>query len=224
MPEITSSKATLLTALNIGAIWGIIESTAGYCLHLIPISLGFIVWYPIAYYFLIKAYRDSGTLHAIPLTAAFAAAIKLIDLLLPGRIDKVINPAISIVLEGLAVYAVVRIILHIKTRIPVNKNLSVILAFSANSLWRIMFIIYLALLAPPWIKDVSVLSSTDLLLRFLVVDNIVSSLVAGLGVIAASRFFKNSYKHLTAKDKPQLAGVLIIIVLLAADIGLQILL
>lgn len=42
-----------------GAVWGIFEATVGYLLHLLPIRLGFLVWYPAAVFFMFTVYLKS---------------------------------------------------------------------------------------------------------------------------------------------------------------------
>jgi hypothetical protein len=38
----------MLAVLFYGGIWGVFEATVGYLLHLLPFSIGWLVWYPIA--------------------------------------------------------------------------------------------------------------------------------------------------------------------------------
>jgi hypothetical protein len=88
-----------------GAVWGIAEATIGYLLHMVPVNIGWLFWFPMAVYFMRKAYLQSGELYSIIYVSAISAGIKLLNLLMPARIDMVINPAVSILLEGAVVYA-----------------------------------------------------------------------------------------------------------------------
>lgn len=173
--------STAVPILVIGAAWGVFEATAGYFLHLLPISIGFLVWYPAAVFFLTASYRVTGKRHAILFTAMLASAIKLLNLLLPGPVDRVINPAVSILLEGMALFAAISA-LDGAGRIG---KLSVSMAM--NTAWRALYIGYLALLAPDTILGASVLKSGGELLRFFVIDNLASSIVIWFGLLLGER-------------------------------------
>ncbi|WP_105617459.1 hypothetical protein [Vallitalea okinawensis] len=87
-----------------GAIWGIVEASLGYVLHLIPIPISGLIMFPIATFILVKAYKATDSRAALIVIGFIAAAIKSIDLLLPGlSIFKTINPMFSIVLEAVVV-------------------------------------------------------------------------------------------------------------------------
>ena len=88
-----------------GAFWGILESTVGALMHLLPVRLGFLVWVPMAMGCMLGAYRATGKARAVLCAAAIAAAFKLTNLVFPIRADKVLNPAVSILLEGLSLAA-----------------------------------------------------------------------------------------------------------------------
>ena len=164
-----------------GAIWGIFEATVGYLLHLLPIRIGFLVWYPVAAFFLMTAYRTTGRKPAVLGVAVLAAAIKLLNLMLPGRIDRVINPAVSILLEGLAVFAAI----YAFERLKWTKNTAgmLLVSIGMNMMWRVLYLGYLAFLVPDWMREVSVLKSGGDLLRFLVVDQFCSSLIVFGGML-----------------------------------------
>lgn len=48
-----------------GAIWGILESTVGALMHLLPVRLGFLVWVPMAMGCMLGAYRATGKARAV---------------------------------------------------------------------------------------------------------------------------------------------------------------
>jgi hypothetical protein len=85
-----------------GSLWGLVEATLGHVLHRIPIpGIAGAVMFPIGVFFMIQAYRNSGKIPVIFLTALVAANIKLIDLFLPARSPlAAINPAIAILCES----------------------------------------------------------------------------------------------------------------------------
>ncbi|MPN09750.1 hypothetical protein SDC9_157042 [bioreactor metagenome] len=129
-----------------GAIWGIFEATAGYLLHLVSFGYSWLIWYPIACFFMANVYRKTGKLSSVFFIGLLCAAIKMLNLFLPGRIDKVINPAISIVFEAFAMVTVVfaaNRILDGKHKSPLVKAL---MALSMNTGWRLLFALYLLFL------------------------------------------------------------------------------
>jgi hypothetical protein len=88
-----------------GSLWGIWEATAGHVFHLIHVpGLPGFVMFPVAFYFMSRAFVRSGRYDSIFLTALVAAGIKLFDFFIPGQnIQAVVNPARAILLESLAV-------------------------------------------------------------------------------------------------------------------------
>lgn len=164
----------VITALGIGLLWGITEATVGTLLHLIPYPLGTYLWFPIAYGYLLWAATQTQTPSAVLLAAAVAAAVKLTGLFTATRIDYVLNPALSILLEALAMW----VILRLAERRPVTGWIRVMLV---NSLWRAG---YLAcqLVLPLWIKQLSPLSGWSAALRFGVIEwAITTAAVVSLG-------------------------------------------
>lgn len=164
-----------------GTIWGIFEATVGYLLHLLPLSIGWLVWYPMACFFLSCVYRNTNKIYSVLFVGILCAAIKMLNLFLPGRIDRVINPAFSIVFEALSLYAVIWVLnrhLAEKRRRPLVKALA---ALGMNTGWRALYVLYLFFLVPDWIREVSVISSMESFLKFFVKQNILTSLVVFLG-------------------------------------------
>ena len=98
----------LTAALFWGSLWGAAEATAGHILHLLRIpGLAGMVMFPLGVYFMAKAFKASGKIKIIGLSALFASAIKLIDLAAPlSSPEAVINPALAILCEALAVMGV----------------------------------------------------------------------------------------------------------------------
>jgi len=105
-------RSQFTIALSWGVLWGLSEATLGHSLHLLRIpGLAGFVMFPAGIFFMMKAYLDSKSLSIIFSTAVVAAAIKLLDLWLPGisALD-VLKPAIAIVCESLAIIALLSII------------------------------------------------------------------------------------------------------------------
>lgn len=210
--------ACMFPVVMLGAVWGIFEATVGYILHLLPIRIGFLVWYPVAVFFLIAAYRITGQKMATLVTAALAAVIKLLNLLLPGRADRVVNPAVSILFEGIAVFAAIYIFERIKTATGGRLLISVFM----NTLWRALFLLYLALLVPDWMREASVLKSGGSLLRFILIDNLCSSCIVFAGLLLAAKRKPGSFKLSIPKYlSNRFVRVSAAVLLLALNITLQ---
>lgn len=163
------------------AIWGIFEATVGYLLHLISFAYSWLIWYPAACFFMMNVYRKNGRISSVFFVALLSAAVKMLNLLLPGRIDKVINPAVSIVLEAIAMVAIVysaNYLLRGKNKGPFSKALMVL---GMNSTWRLLYALYLFFLVPEWIRDISVISSTAKFIPFFITQNLISSVIVFIG-------------------------------------------
>jgi len=149
----------------LGVAWGVFEATAGFLLHLLPFSIGAYVWFPAAYWFLSRAYHKTGRKRAVIFVALIAAGLKLLNLFSQVRIDYVINPAVSIVLEALAMILV-------PMRMPGGVRV-----FFVNTLWRVMYAAYAITLMPASMRSVSVVASGPDFVSFMVFENVLSSLV-----------------------------------------------
>lgn len=89
-----------------GSLWGLSEVTLGYALHYLMIPLAGFIMFPVGYYFLKQAYRQSGSIGAIFLAGFVTAGIKLANFYFPFILPiRIINPAIAIILETGAVLA-----------------------------------------------------------------------------------------------------------------------
>ena len=103
------SSRIFIIALFWGSLWGITEATLGHVLHMlrIPGLAGFVMM-PLGVFFMLKAFQTSGKPSGILLTSICAAGFKLSNLLFPG-IDPAaaFNPALAILAESLAVFAVI---------------------------------------------------------------------------------------------------------------------
>jgi len=150
-----------------GFVWGAFEATAGVVLHQLPVALGAYIWFPAAYFFMDRVYQKTGRKRAVVWTALLSASLKLLNLFSPIRPDYVINPAVSIILESLAMVLALK--LNLKLRI-----------LSVNTLWRLGYAFYVSVLASAWIREVSVVQSAAAYFTFFVKENLLSSLVCGI--------------------------------------------
>lgn len=158
-----------------GSIWGFSEATLGYLIHLaalpIPGLPGFLM-FPLAFFFMKKAYDASRETWAISCTALVAAAIKLTDLLLPGLPPIfVVNPAVAIILEGLAVSAVFH---YLKVA---GKKLAYPGVLAMPLLWRMVFLLDQYLISQFNLPAGLVTNGPVIALRFLLLESLVNSLL-----------------------------------------------
>lgn len=150
MPETRSGVVTLKnmsTVIFWGALWGLAEATLGHLLHIWALPVGWLIWFPLAFGLMGAVYRRTKQPLLVFLTAMVASAVKLIDFLMPVRLDYVINPAVSIVLEGLAVSVAYQLgLLH-------GANRSVFWQIAAVSfLWRVLYCGYLFLMPEMFLR------------------------------------------------------------------------
>lgn len=154
-----------------GAVWGILEATLGYLIHLTNMS-STIILCPLAFFFMNQAYKSTEKISSIFFISIISASIKLLDLFTNIRIDKVINPAISILLEG----AVFSIMIYIFQKNELKKGTKIISVFVMNTLWRMAYCVYL-FFSPRFIYEYSILISTQKIFDFLIIKNIETSIV-----------------------------------------------
>ncbi|MBC8535816.1 hypothetical protein [Feifania hominis] len=176
---------TLFHVLFWGSLWGITEATVGYALHLLPAGIGWVFWYPIAFAFLSLAYHFSRSDSAVMLTACFAAGIKLLNLLTGMRPDRVVNPAVSMLLEAAGFLIACRLVQKLSSR-----SGWMLRSIGANLIWRVGYLYYL-LCVPDWMFEISAYSSRGAMAGFLVRELLVTGAIVlaaqGLCRLAARR-------------------------------------
>lgn len=188
-----------------GALWGIVEATIGHFLHIWALPIGWLIWFPLAYCFMWAAYRQTGQPVVIFFTALVASSIKLIDLLMPVRIDFVINPAVSILLEGLAVFTVCKVAVMQR-----GKNLVDLWPIAISSiLWRVFYSIYVFFLPAALVK-ISPVNGAMPLVRFLLFESTVNSLlIYGVFKLFPKRRWGIEYRYFSPNPALSL-GILLI--------------
>jgi hypothetical protein len=158
-----------------GSLWGIAEATLGYVLHMAAIQLpglpGFVL-FPVAFYFMRKAFLSTGKAGAVFPVALVAALIKCCDFLISGNIPiRILNPALSILLEGLAVALVFA---YAERRLSAVGFVSV---FSMGVLWRAVFLFYLYLISLIDLPAALVTDGLLVSLRFLLLESFVNAIL-----------------------------------------------
>jgi len=68
-------QKALFTIIFYGSIWGILEATLGYVLHLVPTFISGLIMFPIATFILVRAYQVLGSKKSILYIGLIAAAI-----------------------------------------------------------------------------------------------------------------------------------------------------
>lgn len=177
----THGYSIILNIIVWGSIWGIFEATVGYCLHLVSFGYSWLIWYPFACFIMTNVYRKTGRKTSILYVGLLCATIKMLNLFFPGRIDKVINPAISIVFEALSMVTVIIVANHLFKHERRNPFIKALLAFMMNTGWRLSFVLYLLLLVPDWIRDISVISSAEKIIPFFITQNLFTSAFIFIG-------------------------------------------
>jgi hypothetical protein len=163
------------------AMWGIFEASVGYLLHLFPISCSWLIWYPVACFFMANIYRKTGKVSFVFLAGLLSASIKMLNLLFPVRADKVINPAISIVFESLVMGLVILAVNHVLKEKRKNAFIKALVSLIMNTGWRVLFILFLLFLVPDWVRDISVISSADKFMTFFISQNLIISFILFIG-------------------------------------------
>ncbi len=171
----------ILNIIIWGGLWGIFEATVGYLLHMVSFGFSWIIWYPFACFIMTNVYRKNKSVSSIFYVGLFSATIKMLNLFLPGRIDRVINPAISIVFEALAMACVVFSVNQLFKEKQKNPLVKALMAVTMNTGWRILFALYLLFLVPDWIREVSVISSAEKFIPFFITQNLVTSVLIFVG-------------------------------------------
>jgi len=120
-----------------GSIWGLLEATLGYVLHLIPGYFSGSIMFPIVLFILYRAYKSLGSRKAIFFVAMIAIMIKSVNLLMPFLIPaRTINPMIAMFLEAGLVFAVIPMLDSDRLTHKITA------VFAASILWRVAFIGY----------------------------------------------------------------------------------
>jgi len=131
-------KEMWATIIFYGAVWGFLEATLGHALHFVPIYIAGLIMFPIASGILIRVYtrfQQRGSLFAV---GVVAAAIKLVDILLPGLpVMKTVNPIIAILLEAVIVAVAYPLLMNTSIKKKITG------AVLATVSWRAIFVAYM---------------------------------------------------------------------------------
>src|SRR4030042_419373 len=169
------------TALFFGAIWGLIEATLGYVIHLLPVfstGLSGAVLFPIGFYFMYSAYKKTKRIETVLYVGLVTAFIKLSDFLLPAihpvlilPMVKIISPAIFIIFETASVFAVLYMING--NSVKFNIGHALIAAIS----WRILFVVYQYILFITGLSKMFISAGALNLLQFIFLETAINTII-----------------------------------------------
>lgn len=168
-------------ALFFGAIWGLIEATLGYALHLFPLfstGLSGSILFPIGFYFMYKSYEKTKRIESVLYVGLVTAIIKLSDFLLPAihpalilPMVKIISPAIFIIFEASSVFVILYMVKG--NTVKFNIGHALIATFS----WRVLFVIYQYILFVTGLSRQFINAGTWNLLRFIFLETAINTII-----------------------------------------------
>lgn len=179
-------KKNLSIILFWGALWGITEATLGYVLHIFSIplpGLPGLLMFPVAFVFMHRVYDSTQEPISVIQIALVAACIKLTDLLFGGLMTiYVINPAISLIVEALAVTLVFSVV----KKHP--RSISFLDSFAMGWIWRGMFLGYMFVISRFSLPAGLVTSGWEVALRFWILESFFNAiLIRGYLALSESR-------------------------------------
>lgn len=198
--QINNKLAVSSQVIFWGSLWGITEATLGYFAHLLvplPGIVGFL-FFPLGLYFMMRAYDLTGQVGVIFGTASVAASIKLLDLFLPGLNPiYTLNPAVSILLEGLVVFIAVGLMQRAHKKFS-DWRFSDFLLISG--IWRIGFLAYSLVLYCFAVSPLLVQAGTVVLARFVLLESLVNAFIITVFVKVKAPW--TAFAFLTNRLKP----------------------
>ena len=187
-----STKNQINIALFYGGLWGILEATIGYVLHWLPTLISGAIMFPIGVALMAMAYKESGSRQVVLNMAVVAAAIKLVNLFMPNlSVMKVINPSISILIEGAVV------LVGISALVGSNKGRLVAAAIGTSLAWRSIFVTYMVGQSFVSGKVASYTASLPAALEFVIVTGLISA-----AMVAVVAYFISIKETHIAKRTP----------------------
>ncbi|MFA7075290.1 MAG: hypothetical protein WC152_01285 [Candidatus Izemoplasmatales bacterium] len=156
-----------------GALWGIVEATLGYALHLLPALIAGSIMFPLVMFILYHAYKSLGSRTAIFYVAIIAIMIKATNLFLPMLYPaKTINPMIAMFIQSLLAFLVIPMLSSEK---PLMK-LSAVALVSVG--WRVVMVGYYGLnYLTTGFLDFRI-ASINPLISYVVYEGLISTLLA----------------------------------------------
>lgn len=226
-------SSIILEIILWSALWGIFEATVGYVIHTVSFRFSWLVWYPVACFFMSNVYRRTGKVYSIFFIGIFSASIKMLNLFLPGRIDKVINPAISIVFEAISMAVIVYAVNKLFAKRGKNIAVKAVSALTMNTTWRLLFTLYCLFILPTSMRELSVVRSSEKFITFFITQNLYTSFLIFIGyqfkpyIFKPLEFLESRFANIRRSLSTRLETVLhccVVALLLGINIALQFLL
>ncbi len=166
-----------------GALWGLLEATLGFFLHMIPVPfIAGSVMFPIAMVLLITAYKRVPNRQTLLYIALVAAAIKSVNLLSPLPHFSVINPMIAMIVQSLVVFGTIGFL----SKKPHPTMITAILITTLA--WRVIFIAWQSLLiASPIVFFSPHLASLQAFSNFVIIEGALSAVI-GIAFVSALHY------------------------------------
>lgn len=179
----------LVSVLAFGGMWGFLEATLGFGLHLLAAGISGAIMFPIGVMFMLGAFRATGRASAALYTAMVASAVKAVDLLVPGAaFSMTLNPMLAIVLEGLAVFAATGIFsARRKGQLDAAVSPALLVAFAAavSFGWRALFA-GATVVAPAIGVTLDTFASASSLVQFVLVGGLYNAAITAVALIIFS--------------------------------------
>lgn len=206
-------RKTAVAALFWGACWGFAEATFGFMLHKAAVALpglpGFLM-FPIGVFFMMRACDSTGRADSAFLAASVATAVKLSGFLVPGHDPiRIINPALSLLMEGLSV----SVILKASGLAMGIGRLKFLPSFAMGLTWRTAFLVHLRITSLFGLPAELATGPVMTALRFLVLESAVNA-----GVISA---FSSTARMLEMRPMSYKPSFLSAMLVFAAAVILQ---
>jgi hypothetical protein len=176
-----------------GGCWGLMEASLGYVIHFFSVPVpglpGFLL-FPAAFIVMTKAVESTHKKDIVLQMSLIAAGLKLLDFLIPGNDPiRIINPALSMMMEGSAVYAVYWI----------SNRSTLVTNFTMGVLWRGIFLGYMVLISQFGLPAGLVTNGLGIALQFLVMESAINALIM-------SAYIQIDTVHIQIHPKWQLAA------------------
>lgn len=198
-----------------GGVWGFTEATIGHLLHLVPRMaavppLAGLVMFPVGVVFMLAAVHATGKPAAAVGVAMVAAAIKASSVVLaPVSWLFVQNPALSIMMEGLVVWAFVAAFsMHTSSCGSLVRTLS--LAIGAAVGWRVLFVLTHLVLGIQW----GLLArGAPAVLQFVLLDSAVNGVL--ITVLLSARLSQRLASPSAVLMRPVPVGAILVLAVVA---------
>ncbi|MFA7560474.1 MAG: hypothetical protein WCY80_00050 [Candidatus Izemoplasmatales bacterium] len=166
-----------------GALWGLVEATLGYALHILPALIAGSIMFPIVMVILYQAYKSLDSRKAILFVGFVAILIKSSNLLLPFLFPaKTINPMIAMFIQSLLAFAFIPNL----SSSSIVKKIAILTGISLT--WRLGMIGYYAInYSLTSFLDFRI-ANFDSALAFVVFEGLISGAFAIILVIGYEKF------------------------------------